>query len=235
MADRQIYATFPGVKYVKSATFTMTPGISPSVGVLECFPQFETIKEEGTLTFYAGEQKIEIPNCRIGRGAMVHSGNSSVLSLQILDYRWKWAYGRIDGEYNQRDRKNLVVDDTARDAYKLMEDCLDAMGVAKDKYDTSAVPPGINPHVEWIGTNPAKALADLCDELGFMVCPQLDGKVIISKIGEGAELSTTDAESIAPTVDPPEGPDKITVIGAATRYQALLHLEAVGLDLDGTI
>lgn len=233
MADRQIYASFPGVLNVRSATYTLTHGISPGIGTLECYPQNAPISESGDLVFYAGQDTITIADCKIGLYTPLYDGNQAIVSLQILDRRWKWAFGEIYGEYNQRDSKNLVVDDTAKEAYELMNRCLIAMG--ETNYDTSAVRPGLLPHVEWVGTNPAKALADLCDQFGYTVVLKLDQSVVIETIGDGADLPKGGELTISQTVDPPERPDSIKVIGAPTRFQCLLHLEAVGRDLDGTV
>jgi hypothetical protein len=110
---------------------------------------------------------------------------------------------------------------------------LDAMG--ETSYDVADLPTDPRPKVEWDYENPAAALASLCDELGFKVVLQLDGTVALRQAGFGAALPSGPQMSISTEIDPPERPDKITVITGRSRFQADVKLKAVGLDTDGKI
>jgi hypothetical protein len=65
---------------------------------------------------------------------------------------------------------------------------------------------------------------------------ELDGTVAILPTGTGAELPyTADVQSDSLTIDPPEKPDSLVIVGAPTRYQLDLQLMAVGWNTDNTI
>lgn len=233
MADKQVYASFPGVQQIVSAQFTLQHGIEPSTGLVECLPQSTPIAEGGDLIFYAGTDQIRIRDCKIGSATPNANANGNIVTLNILDRRWRWEFGAIDGEFNIRDRKNEVIKSSLRECSVLMKYCLDAMDEVG--YDVSKVEQDLQPHVEWVQANPAKSLKSLCDEFGYVVVLHLDNHVSIEPLGDGNRLPLGGEESVSTTINPPERPDSFRVVGAPTRFQALIHLEAVGLDIDGTI
>jgi hypothetical protein len=61
---------------------------------------------------------------------------------------------------------------------------------------------------------------------------QLDNSVALRRVGAGATIPSGGEMQRSPTVNTPELPDKLTVVGGPTRFQVDFPLEAVGLTDD---
>lgn len=230
MAEPQGLCTFPGINAIVSATVTLSHGVQPSSFQIEMAPQNGGIAEGGTLRLSFGEVNLEFRDCRVDLASARLTESGQIWSVEILDRRWKWQFGEISGEYNRRDGKgNFIIEKTPRELARLL---LDAAG---ETADTTDLPDDTRPHVEWLGENPMRALADLCDSLGFRVVMRTDGTVKLCKAGEGNLLPTNGLMEGQSEANPPERPDSIRVLGAPTIVQTRLDLWAVGLDVDGEI
>lgn len=242
MADLQGLISFAGINQVVSWSFGFTHGISPSVCTVEILPQGYPIRDSGTIRMSFDGAVQEFPDCRIDKGATQRNGEGLVWRLEIMDRRWRWKFGEVYGEYNRIDdtlpslkgNPQQILATSERTPQQLASILLDAMG--ESGYDVSSLPNDSRPHVEWVGANPARALADLCDSFGCFVVLGLDNKVRLMPQGVGNTLPDlpTIAEDSA-TSDPADVPGLIRVIGGETIVQALLPLEAVALDTDGKI
>lgn len=245
--EPQALAWFPGITQIVDGSITVVQGIGPSVAILTIAPQLNLLADSGTLVFaFAGATR-EWPDAKVDYASLELTDQGYIWRLAILDRRWKWSSenggGWISGRYNVwRDNFTLedgTVDpaqantqtntiDTERTPRELARLCLRAMG--EDNYDTSALPDDARPSVDWDFDNPAEALARLCDHLGCRVDLAADNSVVIVKVGEGADLPTDNILHPGYTFNPPEMPDRISVVTAPVRFQVDFRLEAVGLD-----
>lgn len=223
-------ASFPGVQFVSGATFSVTHGISPSVCALEIAPQPDVLAETGTLAFDFGGVHIEWPDCKVDYGSLEWNGRGQIVRLNILDRRWKWAFGMLAGTYNLYRADGEVVPDTEKTPAELATLCLEAMGEAN--FDVGDLPADPRIEVRWDWDVPADALARLCDTLGYRVVLQANNRVAIRKLGVGADLPDGAIQENTVQINPPELPDELAIVGAPARYQDDLLLEAVGIDSD---
>jgi len=227
------YATFPGVLNVLSASYTLSPGITPSVVQMQIIPQNAAIASVGDVVFIHGTTTLTIPGCRADQASMVRGTDGTLVSFSLLDRRWRWKFGEIYGHYNQRDADGLIVTATEKTPQQLAQLLLSAMG---ETADVSGIPNNGRPECEWIAANPAEALADLLEPFGQIVVLQIDSTVAIRQQGVGAALpENTSLIEQQVSANPPECPATIRVLGAPNRYQARLRLEAVAYDTDGRI
>lgn len=220
---------------------TLTQGVSPSVCTIEVPPLKYNLPSVASLLWsYGGGVGILFPDCAIDK--IEPRGDSSgrvTWRITILDRRWIWREtGAISGRYNtERDRVAAGQGGPAvKTLRELMRLCLDAMG------EQGAIVSGdINqgdtfyPEVDWDFTRPAEALADLCDRSNNIVTLGLDNRVRIFARGTGANLPTAKLIETQTTIDPPEAPAKVVVVGAPDQWQADFILDPVGQDVDGTI
>lgn len=227
---------FSGITSLLSGQFTVTTGISPSVCRLVIPPQAGRIPLSGDLLIEYGTTRMVWPDCRVDQ---VEDGfdpsGVEVVTLTILDRRWMWREcGIIGGFYNtRRGDAHKIVPGTEATPKELVTLCLDAMG-EKD-YDIRKVPNEARPEVSWDATNPAEALAQLCDALGCRVTLNRRNRVEIWPVGEGKPLPTTNVLDGALVVDPPDPPGRIVIVGARRRWQVDLRLDPVGLESTGEV
>ncbi len=234
MAELQGIVTFPGVENPIRATYTRSQGVSPGVCTLEMVPQQRPINSpNATLRFFFGDTTLEFRECMIDTASLAVDGGGYITSLNIFDRRWKWTFGGVFGEYNRRDAEGKVVPDTEQTPYGLAKKLLAAMYEPLD--EALKLPEKGRPYVKWEGANPARELESLCQQLGYFVTLDIDDKLRIVKQGEGQELPDNPlVMQYGTSLNPPEKPDKLTIYGAPTRFQAWFYLEPVGLDIDGS-
>jgi hypothetical protein len=239
MPEPQAMASWPGVKFIEDFTGTYSHGVTPSAFRLTIYPQKEMPASMGTLTITYGDYKREFPDCIIAASSHEFNSSGELVSIDILDFRWRWQFGYIAGQYNLRradfeivkkdnPKNNDAIEDTERTPQELAELLLKAMHV--DEYDISAIPNDARPECNWDYVNPARELAALCESLGCRVVPGHNKKVWICKEGEGKELSSTPAyDSYGLAHDISIKPSSIKCVAAPIMYQADLELEAVAL------
>ncbi len=236
MADAlQALATFPGIDQIVEASFTLSHGITPSVAMIEMAPQEDFIGEGGTLSFFFDGVEIDFPDCKVDWASFeVNQSSGNRWHLSILDRRWKWAFGTFSLTANTRAPDGTIDPVRQKDAQTIAALCLQAMN--EQGFDVSLVPGNAYPLVEWDHENPARALASLCDELGLRIVLRLDNTVGIYPLGQGDDLPvdlTVMANSL--TINPPEIPDSLLLVGGVSRFQMDFFLEPVGLDVNGAI
>lgn len=235
MPELQGLVFFPGVENPLRATYTLGHGVTPGSCSLEIKPQLSPIRQpSGTLVFQFGETVLAFTDCKIDSGALQGSGGGYVTTLTILDRRWKWAFGGIFGEYNRRNGKGKVIEATAKSPVELARLLLREM--QEPETEANKLPSNDRPYVKWEAANPARELESLCQQFGRVVGLDVRGNLRIWTRGEGLELPDNPLIIQGSTaVNPPEKPDTITVFGAPTRFQGLFVLEAVGLDVTGSV
>ena len=231
--DPQGLASYPGIGTLLDASINLSHGISPSAIRLSIVPQLALPAEYGTLSISFAGVSLEFPDCRLDLGSVSRTPGGAVSHVTLLDRRWRWRFGQISGTYNVR-RDDFTLQqgtadtaDTQRTPQELATLCLEAMG--EQDFDVADLPNDSRPSVEWDGDVSAEALVRLCDELGCHVVLRLDNRVAIRRVGAGAGLPVLDAIERSASINVPERPDTIAVVGGPNRYQVDLPLEAVGL------
>ena len=235
MADPQGLAIFPGIQQIESADFTLSHGISPSVCSISMAPQAYFPAEGGTLKFtYGGAIVVEFPDCKVDLYSFRQDQSGQIWHLSILDRRWKWKFGSVSGTFNTRDESGELDHDRELEPQLMARTCLLAMG--ETNYDVSQMPNDQRPLVEWDHDNPAQMLSELCDKAGCRIVLRLDNSVLIARLGIGANLPNDNfVESDSLSVNPPEKPLRLMLVGGKTRYQVDFKLRAVGQDVDGKV
>ncbi len=225
---------FPGVQVATAADFTLSHGISPSVCLLQTVPQTSYVAEIGTLQLSFGSTLLSFPDCAVRSATLRSSEQGLFWSLQILDRRWKWQFGEIDGRYNVRSADGSIIDSTEKTPRQLAELLLRAMN--ESQFDVDQIPNDSRPTVVWDAANPADELAQLCDQLSCRIVLGLDNHVRIRPIGDGQTLPEMGLEmNAAFGLQAQTRPDSLKLVGGPTLFQSRLSLEAVGEDTDGKI
>lgn len=227
---------FAGVDSPKGASVSMTHGISPGVFTIEMVPQPDFPAAGGTLAISDGTVNLSWANCIVDYNSLEMDSHSRNWRLQGFDRRWMWQYGTISGLYNVRNGDFSVDSATRKTVTELATLCLDAMGETSGDWDLSGLPDiDPPPMVEWDCEVPAEALARLVDMVGCRIVPQLDGSFSVQTAGEGATLPNDNILSTSLTINPPQKPDALAINCGKTLFGFIAPLEAVGLEVDGTI
>lgn len=228
-------ARFSGLdERILRAGYSLSHGISPGVATIEVPAGTEFKSIQGDLSFFSDLGNITLPDFRID-SVSGRRDKGTILTVSLLDKRWRWKFGHISGHYNLRNSRGKLDEETEKAPRELAKLCLEAMG--EQSFDISDLPDSARPAVAWSYANPASALASLCDELGCRVVLQTNGTVTIRKLGEGKELPPIEygALGAAATLDPIDGPSSFLFVGGKDRYEAVFELEAVIQDEDGKI
>lgn len=224
---------FPGIAQVISASYTLSHGIAPGVAMIDCSGQTSLPTLIGDLVMSCGSGTITVPGCKVNSVAYRLNKSGSRLSVSLLDRRWKWAWGEIDGSYNTTLPGGILRPDNERTPQQLAELCLQAMG--ETGYDVSGLPSEPRPDVEWSGANPAQELDALANRYGCRVVLTLDGHVRVCQLGVGNPLPDGPLTEDGPEFDLTEKPHSLLLVGGPTLIQCDLCLRAVGTDTDGVL
>lgn len=233
--EPQAVARFPGVLSVIGGAFTWGHGETPSVCVLQIAPQLSRPALIGTLTITYGGEVLAFPDCRIVAASYRRDAQGRIVELSIEDWRWKWRErGLISGRYNVRRTDGTIVTHTEKSPQDMARLLFEALGQAS--YDVSQLPDTPRPYIEWDVANPGRALSDLCELLGCRIAPGFDNKAFIVRLGSGTTLTTGPGSGIVDineSLDPPEKPEVLMVVGGPAEFQADFELEAVALEPNG--
>jgi hypothetical protein len=229
-------ATWPGVLSCISCTYTCTHGVSAGVATFVMAaqpPGLAPVSPYGDLTITDGTRSVTLVDCKVDKLESDKAGK--VWQVYILDRRWKWAFKQISGTYNVRDDAGELDPYYRRSALDLAVLCLRAMGEA-DTAALDGLPTDQFPPVNWVAENPASALEAIAGQYGSRVVYQPNqNRVLVALIGVGADLPAGAMAKQSPSIDFPETPDSILLVGAPIEYEALLPLEPVMIDADGVI
>lgn len=239
--------SFPGIAQVMAGTVNFGHGITPTGFQLTIVPQpSNVIVEIADLTLEYNNETLVFKDCRADQAAYSFDANGNVIALTILDRRWRWQFGRISGEYNVRREDNTIekidngdpafaVEDSERTPQQLARLLLTAAGETVAADAVNELPNDTLPYVNWDVANPMSELANLCDMLGCRVVLGLDNVVRVRKLNVGQPLPPDGLMRYGASVDYFNGPDQVSVVSAPVRYQHDFELEAVGLDVDGSV
>lgn len=218
--------SFPGLQNILGGEFTDVRGASPSVCTLWIAPQDQIDLSPGTLTLTFGNTVLNFPGFAMQKAYLRkwHDGGRQIWSLQLLDRRWKWSLGTISGEWNRRLPDGSVDTATKKSPAELAGLLLDAMG--ESGYNTSAMPSGMWPYANWRATNPANALARLCESVG---CDIVCGETVkIVRVGQGLELPV--GRHPFYRYRPISRPTTLVLQGGRNLYQTKLKLEPIAYE-----
>lgn len=230
----QCFVTFPGVLAATSATVPRTLGIVPNAAILSCAPQATAIPYGGTLTVGHGVNAITFPDMKVDFASLQMTTNGHIMTVRLLDRRWRWQFCLISGKYNVRASDGTIDPSTLATPQQLAAMLFEAMG--ETVYNVSQLPNTGYPEVEWIFDRADLWLHQLCEERGCDVALFLDNSVGIVRLGVGPGLVLdTDAQTPSLTADPPEGPDAVVVVCGENQYESNLRINAVGVDVDGSV
>jgi len=225
---------FGRISKILSADFTLTQGISPSVATLVIPPTPGAHLLTSTMTWRYGNSTVRFPMCRVDTVDIAQdSQGATKWRLRVMDRRWMWREtGQISGQYNTRKAGGGIIEGTQKNARELAELCFAAMqekGVAK------LMPTAVYPEVEWDYDNPAEALAALCDSLNFVVVLGANSQVELWPKNMGRQLPSHGSLEGGISIDPPDPPGEIVIVGDKVRWQVDLPLEPGGLEKDGSV
>lgn len=224
---------YPGIVHARSANFTFSAhGTSPSSAIIEITPQAVAPATTGNLRFTFGDVFVEFGGCHLDMSSFTRNSQGLIVSLRILDRRWRWREKTISGSYNLRNPDETIDTDTEKTPHQLAGFLLDALGEVG--YDVTALPLAPRPLVQWDFASAAAELDSLCDMFGCRVVTQLNGRVKICVLGVGADLPALPQRimDVSGSIDPPEIPDVLRVVFGPTRVQLVFTAEAVGMDTD---
>ena len=97
------------------------------------------------------------------------------------------------------------------------------------------VPDEVYPHVKWNRSYAANQLAHVCEMYGCIPLIGLDNIARVERLGAGADLPDDTYITPKSLFSHAIVPAQVKVIGGPTMVQDELELEAVGLDVDGSI
>lgn len=177
---------------------------------------------------------LAINDCRlVSCSAPVNTTTAPTLELTLQDPRWKWQFGKIDGDYNveQPYTTTLLREKTPQELATLL---LEAMPAVRG-FDVGQLPNDTRPRSSWSAANPAVALEQLCNSLGCVICYNpFQEFVAVCRVGAGRTLPQGTRISYAPAFTAPAWPDEIRIVGGPAMFQTVLKLGTPkAQDLDG--
>jgi hypothetical protein len=248
----QGYAAWPNVRGCISCSYTCSHGISPGVASLIVPPNINpaAVPQFGNLVIGDGARKVTLRGCRVDSVRQINYGDGYAWLITILDRRWQWRYGSIDGWYNQTHsnpdelglppgeyvvRNGIYIPGTERSPRQLMKLCLRMMRVRS--YIIEPFDDTIRPEINWYGVNPAAALQEVCSSVNARVvysAPR-DTVIITPLGGKAGLLPTTPMLSNSPGIKFQSRVSAVQLQVGPTIFTDYLPLEPVGFEEDGRI
>jgi len=229
---------FPGILAPVGGRYALTRGINPGIIEIHCCNQRienfrgatgSVIFQHQSTGFY-----LELINCRVFHHDLMIGGTNKELTIALEDRRWLWRFPSISGCYNRKTADQTIYKNYRKNPQELAKLCLEAMD--EKGYDVSALPTNDYPPIEWYASNAAAALENLVNLYGCCTTLNLNGYVVICKIGVGNPLplnlpyDTNNEAIIAPIL-----PDSYEVHFGPTKYRVNSLLQSVAIDVDGVI
>src|SRR5262245_5296115 len=92
------FAKFGNIKYTAGWSMNYQPGLSPSVCMIRTIPHTDTLEVHSDLILGESDRgQLTIRDCLLTSPTLTEDRK---WELPILDRRWKWAFGKVDGIYN---------------------------------------------------------------------------------------------------------------------------------------
>lgn len=220
---------------MESGGYALSQGATPGIATLTCLPVFDDLAVAGDFAITDGVGTVPLKGCKLDKVALTAGPQGQSATLLILDGRWRWKFCTVSGRYNQPDANGKVPRGFAKTLEELARLCLTAMGQPK-RVSVAGLPKQPRVPVDWDHANAAEALQQLIEPYGCRLNydPSADAASVV-QVGAGRGLPDGDLSDDAPGLDLPELPDEVRVLGAPSRYQMRLPLEAAGFEFDKTV
>lgn len=234
-------AAYPGITSgrIKGFGVNLPVGVRPGEINLEVVGFDHSPARVGDFTFSASDSdSFTLADCALVPSSIRITLRQPITSVKLLDRRWAWEHGSIDGRYNVRQADgSILYPKTPRELATLL---LDEMG--ETGYDITALPNTGEPPVDWRNANPAQELDSLCSLYGVLVglttTTTWGDTVKLFTVGSGTGVASLTNEQIR-SVGGSVGtlPSQLRVAGGSIWHSCLLELEPVGRedDIDNTI
>jgi len=228
-----VTAMFGGIR-CHSAEMSLSLGVSPDVGTL-VFPATDAgrIPKTGSLVLRDGRGgSVTITHVYALEGTLEEMPGTKEISVQVADLRLLWKWASVRGVYNEPNADGTENQEV--DTQGLIEACLTALpNIASSWLEC---PSGIYLPVRWQRESAAAALQALCDATALGVALAPDGRVYVSPLYAGGPAlpgggvtarQTTQTAAVTPAA--------IRIVGAPVVDEETFSLEAVGVEIDGTV
>lgn len=230
----QVIARYPGIDVAREFAVSWGWGIRPETHTIETTVNHPPTADFGTFSLIelnGDGKRLDLYDCRVVRTSYPGDGR---LVVHFEDFRWTWATGSIDGDYNYFDPLTLTYrrPTSARELAVLL---LGAMEVTR--YNVDALPTDAYPRKQWNAANPAQELELLGAEFGLVVAADpVDRRVSLCRIGQGAELPEGPAMRRLPAVSAAPIPSQIRVIGGTALFQTAFTIgRPFAREIDGRL
>lgn len=225
---------FGNIQGVESVSFSLSRGVQPSVCTVSMPLNIEGLdRKPKTMYFSDGIRTVQFADCIISDVSPDVDGEGfQVMSIAILDRRWKWGFGHISGTYNIRSAGQIKAA-TKKTPRELATLIFEAMG--DKKFDVSKMPNDTFPFIDWDLKTPASALQELCDSVGAHVCLGHDDVARVFRDGEGQEIPNVPSSSFGKGFDFGAQPGKVGIATGNMQWEFDFPLVPVGLDVDAKI
>lgn len=219
------------VQFDASTGWGTSPATLTLVAPTDAFD--ELTQRVNDLTITQEGRSIVFVDCLTSEINEAEPNDAGLVKITLLDRRWRWQFGSIDGDYNVvNENGTLKREKSPRDLAQLLSG---AMG--ENLMDVNDLPNTGRPRKAWRSANPANELNQLCSDYGCVVV--FNGhknKASIRRIGFGAPIPQQPVQSESRGLSIPPWPSRITIDTAAVLFQTGLEFfEAVGMDTDGKV
>lgn len=230
----------PGLTHPLNATAVILRGPAPSRILGLSAYQPEVSNPVGTLSLHANGSHYRLQGAASVsyhlRQSMRRHGEP-ILSVSYEDRRWKWRYASVSGLFNERlpdcgIKWSPTHVGYRRNARELFSYVLAAAG---DGGDVSSVPANIYPRCVWQDVPCDEALEYLCDVCRCTIVLDANDQIKVVREGVGQPLQSGMTTHPRSFMRIGALPDAFAIGCGPTRFQSKFLLQAVGLDVDGSI
>ncbi len=227
-----IHATFAGRQLIRTASFTLTQGTTPSTGTITALG-WDAFPSTGYLHLGDSNITLRIGPLYVTETRNIEGKEGKICIAVVADSRVLWKFGFACGVYNQPDKSGQVETKTFRE---LVEIILDSPGHQHSIIWPRNVYQILPPAVSWEGTAPANALQELCDRYGLSVGFDIANQVYIAPINIKRNWPNTPPIQRGGNYSLGPYPSHVLILGSRIIDEIWFYnLVPVGLELDGTI
>lgn len=227
--------SFPGIVAPISLVATRTVGVRPDRAILRCQPQSGSPDCTGsaTLQFNFNGVGMSWSNALCDSGTIVLSTHGHIQVIEILDRRWSWSKAYYTKAFNVRNPDGSIIRSTQYSLAIIASTLFSQLGVSADVSDVAT---DDYPELVLDYHRVDDALSDLLTNRGYVISLMSDDSIKVYRRGTGATLPRNyDTRSENISVNPPQVPYVLKVVGSRTLVQSKLKFLPVGVDVDGTI
>lgn len=230
MADISII--IPGIDKFIGASYVDTLGLLPSAVIADIVPQATFPFQLVPVLMGDGLNSFTLPDCAMDRSRLRINREGQITQITLLDRRWYWKYGEINGGYNHRNLDGTIKAGTEKTPRELATLLLTAMG--ETGFDVSQLPNTERPEVYWECAVPADELAKMLHSYGCdMAMNWITNTANIVRLGVGANLPNGSLFTVDFGVDVAQVPAVVKACANRTIYQSKLKITPMAKETDG--